>query len=339
MKYSENHLDEAVKIGIFSADQAVLFRSYILSSNTLTTKSQKALQHSGGLLVVFASLWLITSAWNRFGPIGILAISALYFIAFLAGGTLANTKNKMNNAGGMLVSIAIMVVPFLTYSLLQVFDFWPLAWEYADYYGWVTGKWLLVEASVLLVALPLLIKSKFPFIIFLIAFSTWFLSMDSIAIVLRTMAITWNQRAIISIVFGSITVSAGYAVDLKSQKEFSFWLYLLGLVTLSLGLSVFSNANIFRFILLGLVNILLIAIALFLSRNVFLVFGIIGIAQFLCRLSWVYFRGSVLLPFALAIMGAFLIYAGLFVKKNINRIDTMIKMRLPLFLFNLRPKR
>jgi uncharacterized membrane protein YjjP (DUF1212 family) len=116
-------------------------------------------------------------------------------------------------------------------------------------------------------------------------------------------------------------IGAGYYMDVKFKKDYSFWMYLFGLITLSSGLSVFYNDNILKFVLLGVANILLILFSLFINRTVFLVFGAIGLIEFLSRLSWEFFEGSVFFPFALTLIGVLLIISGIFLQKNKKKIE------------------
>jgi len=124
--------------------------------------------------------------------------------------------------GGLLFSISIAVTPLLVFSILRGFDFWPQEWSYNDYYIWIKGKWIILEISVILVALPILFKTKFPF---------------------------------------------------------------------------------------------------------------------LSRLSWEFFKGSVLFPFALTIIGVSLIFSGIFFQKNRKNIENNFINKLPVFILKLRPKR
>ena len=79
------------------------------------------------------------TSWNKFGPIGITIISAVYFVIFLFIAYLIFYKKNMEVAGGLLFSVSIAVIPLFVFSLLRVFDFWPQSWEYNDYYVWVKG--------------------------------------------------------------------------------------------------------------------------------------------------------------------------------------------------------
>jgi hypothetical protein len=279
------------------------------------------------------------TSWDNFGAIAITIISVIYFIIFFISGYYIFFNKKMEVAGGLLLAIPIAVTPLFVFSLLRLFDFWPQEWSYDDYYVWIKGKWIILEISAILVALPILIKTKFPFYLFLIAGSLWFFSMDIVPIIFETTKITWTQRAIISDFFGLFMIGIGYFADIKFKKDYSFWLYLFGLITLSSGLSVFYNDNVFKFIILGMINILMILFSIFINRNVFLVFGTIGLTEFLGRLSWEFFKGSAFFPIALTIIGILLIASGMFFQKNKKKIDENIVNKLPSFILNLRPKK
>jgi LPXTG-motif cell wall-anchored protein len=70
-----------------------------------------------------------------------------------------------------------------------------------------------------------------------------------------------------------------------------------------------------------------------------LVFGTIGLTEFLGRLSWKYFKGSVGFPFTLTIIGILLILLGMFFQKNKKKIDAYIKNSFPEFILKLRPQK
>jgi hypothetical protein len=337
MKYTDEQINKALEKGIFTDEQVKNFREYVQGFNNQTTKLQKVLYYGGGLLIISAMTWLMKRSWDDFGPVAITILSALYFIVFFTLGYILFLKKKMEVAGGLLLSIPIAVTPLFVFSILRLFNFWPQEWIYDDYYVWVKGKWIILELATIIVALPILIKTKFPFHVFLIAGSLWFISMDIIPILYEKTSITWTERAIISDFFGVLMIAIGYFADIKFKKDYSFWLYLFGLITLTSGLSVFYNDNAFKFIVLGLVNVFLILFSVFIKRNVFLVFGTIGLTEFLGRLSWKYFEGSAFFPLALTIIGVLLILLGIFFQRNKEKIDEYIKKNVPEYILKLRP--
>ncbi|MCL2184369.1 MAG: hypothetical protein FWB86_00750 [Treponema sp.] len=340
MKYTDEQLNDAVKNEIFTNEQIDQFKEFVNKNNSgQITKFQKLLYYGGGLLIISAMTWLMTTNWKNFGAVGVTIISAVYFIIFFFAGEFLFFKKNLEVAGGILYSVSIAIIPLFVFSLLKAFDFWPENWEYNDYYFWIKGKWLILELSLIAVALPILLRTKFSFIVFLIAGSLWFLSMDIIPIIEKTTKITWTERANISIIFGTIMILIGYFADIKFKKDYAFWMYLFGLIILSSGLSVFYNVNLFKFIVLGIANLILIFVSLFLNRNAFLVFGTIGLIQFLSRLSWKYFEDSVIFPFALTIIGVLLIVLGIYFQKNRKNIEEKLIKKLPSYILKLRPKR
>jgi hypothetical protein len=339
MKYTDEQLKEAINNNIFTQDQVNSFKILVADSNDQISKFQKVLYYGGCLLIISALTWLMKSSWDSFGSVGILCISISYFIVFSLAGYYLFFKKNLQTAGGLLFAIPIAITPLIVYSILKLLDFWPAKYAYDDYYIWINAKWIALEISTIIVALPILYKTKFPFHVFLIAGTLWFFSMDIVKILYADVDITWTKRAYISEIFGTIMIIIGYIIDLKFKKNYSFWLYLFGVITLVSGLSLFYNDNILGFIKLGLINIAFIVISLFLNRNVFLVFGAIGLIELLSRVSWKYFKGSPVFPFSLTIIGVLLIILGIFFQKNKIKIDEFIKNKSPVWLLKLKPNR
>jgi hypothetical protein len=339
MKYTDEQLNNAVKNEIFTDEQVHNFRDYVQSLDNQITKLQKILYYGGGLLIISAMTWLMIDNWQRFGAGAVTFFSGAYFVIFLFSGYIVFFRKKLEVAGGLLLSIPIAVTPLFVFSLLRIFNFWPQEWEYAEYYIWIKGKWIILEIITICVALPILIKTKFPFHVFLIAGTLWFFSMDIVPIIYEKTKITWTERAVISDFFGLFMIGVGYFADIKLKKDYSFWLYLFGLITLVTGLSIFYNDNVLKFVVLGIINVLLILFSVFINRNVFLVFGTMGLMEFLSRLSWKFFKGSALFPVALTIIGVLLIVVGIFFQKNKKRIDEYIKTKVPKRILKLRPQR
>lgn len=339
MKFSDKQLNDAVSNGIFTKDQVDNFKNYLNTAYSKTSGLLNILYYGGGLLVISALTWLMTSSWDSFGASGIVFFSLIYLISFFIAGYYVFFKKKLIIPGGMLFSIVIAITPLLVFGIMKMFDFWPDTVEYGDYYVWIKGKWIVLEISTLVVGLIIMKLTKFPFHMFLIAFTLWFFSMDIVPIILQTNTFTWTDRAIVSRIFGITMLIIAYVVDIKYQKDYSFWIYLFGLITLTSGLSVFYNEETIMLLIFGFTHILLIGFSIILERNVFLVFGIIGIMEFLSRLSYKYLEGSLLFPFTLTFIGVGLIVIGIYYQRNRSIIDKKITKHIPDFIFRLRPKR
>ena len=339
MRYTDEHLDEAINNNIFTEEQVMQFREYIQDSDKQVTKFQKTLYYIGALLIISAMTWLLSNSWDSFGAIGVSLVSALYFVVFLIAGYFVFFKKKMEIAGGLLFSIPIAVTPLLVFSVLDAIGVWHQGDHFNVFFIWIRVRGIILDISMILVALPILIKTKFPFHVFLISIALWSFSMNIAAFISQVHFLSWTDRANITKVFGFCMIALGYYADLKFKRDYSFWLYLFGSLTFLSGLSVFNHSDGFGFVLLGFASALMILFSLFINRNVMLVFGSIGLIQLLSRLSWEFFRDSVFFPFALTAIGVLLILAGIFLQKNRKHIEESIIKELPGFILALRPKK
>ena len=73
------------------------------------------------------------------------------------------------------------------------------------------------------------------------------------------------------------------------------------------------------------INIGLVAIALYLNRTVFLVFGAIGIHAYLGHLAYRVFADSFLFPFALAFLGLSLILVTVLAQSYLRRRSKIVE--------------
>src|SRR5215213_1456142 len=71
----------------------------------------------GALLVVFALGWFLIDRWEKLGPTGVLAISALYAVAFGAAGV-ALRHRGFSIAGGLAVTLGVMMTPVWGWAVL-----------------------------------------------------------------------------------------------------------------------------------------------------------------------------------------------------------------------------
>ncbi len=78
------------------------------------------------------------------------------------------------------------------------------------------------------------------------------------------------------------------------------------------------------FFVLLLIHVAMCFISLFLEESVFMVFGVIGLVEFLSRLSFELFKDSMLFPFALTVIGILSIALGIVYQKNRQRIETTV---------------
>lgn len=336
MKYTDKDLDLAVKNNIFTLEQKETFVTFIKEQNSESNPLQKFLFYTGALIIISGMTWLLGTCWADMDYAALLAISTVYFVVFTLAGVGVTRKLNIALGGNLLFCIAITVVPMIVYSILNLTGVWS-GDKYGDFYIWVRGKWIVLELSTIAVALLFLIKVRFHFIVFLISFCLWYLSMDIVPMIYRENWIGWFERANISKIFGILMLTAGYLLHLKKKRDYAFWLYLFGLFTLTFGFSFFYNANFPGFIILLLIHIAMCFVSLFLEEPVFMVFGAIGIGEFLSRMSYKLFKDSMLFPFALTLLGVVIIVIGIIYQKNRRKIEDAINKLIPEGAKKLRP--
>jgi hypothetical protein len=183
---------------------------------------------------------------------------------------------------------------------------------------------------------------RFPFILMITAFALWFMSMD-VADWLRGNQYSWSGsswalRRNVSLCFGLVLIPIAWMVDLRrTDKDFGYWLHLVGIVTFWGGLTAMNSGSEIGKLLYCLINIALVLFAVFLSRRVYAVFGTIGIMMYLGHLSYKVFKDSLLFPFALTLLGVAIIGLGLLYFRNAARIEAAVMRNLPSWLMRLRP--
>jgi hypothetical protein len=134
----------------------------------------------GALLIMAAMGWLLTEAWMRIGDSALLAI-ALPHIAALTLFALSLQRRGQPIAAGVLAAVAVSIVPLAVFAVERLAGWWPLddaQGDYHQYYTYVQGGWLAMEAATVVAGLLMLRLVPFPFIVMPIAVALWFMSMD-----------------------------------------------------------------------------------------------------------------------------------------------------------------
>jgi hypothetical protein len=141
----------------------------------------------------------------------------------------------------------------------------------------------------------------------------------------------WLLRKWFSVCFGLLMVSVAFWVDLRSRftRDYSFWLYLFGLLAFWCGLTSLGSPQLAGKLVYLAINLALILVGAVLVRRTFTVFGAIGLAIVLGDLSWRLFRASWLFPIALTLIGIAIIYAGIWWSRNEARVANRLRSALP----------
>ncbi len=161
----------------------------------------------------------------------------------------------------------------------------------------------------------------FSFLTAPITFATWAMATLDIA------GLIWNspsafQETLVTVLFGSAMVSISVVLDRKNyQQDFAFWGYIFG------GLALWGGLTYYFFscdgwdstcvlygpwrIAYGLISTGLMVVAVFLNRQVFVVYGGFGVAIYLFWIVDRLFSDSWAFPIVLTLVGLLIIYSGI----------------------------
>jgi hypothetical protein len=211
--------------------------------------------------------------------------------------------------------------------------------RYQGFHVWIKSSWLPMEIATILAGLLALRFYPFSFIVFVIAYALWFMSMDLTPWLFRNEDLNWETRKNVSMAFGLVVMLAAWVVDVKrsQDQDFAFWLHLSGLMAFWGGLTFSSSDSEVAKALYCLINVALILLSVFLMRRAYALFGAIGICLYLGHLASKVFADSLLFPFALSLVGILVIAAGLVLHRHHGALSAWMSKRLPDTLRRLRP--
>lgn len=139
------------------------------------------------------------------------------------------------------------------------------------------------------------------------------------------------QRELVSICVGLLMVVSAVCVDLRTRAkpDYAFWLYSVGALVFWGGLSWYTLDYAMPKLVYFLLNLLLIAVGVLLSRRIFVVLGALGSFGYLNYLAFSIFRDSGLFVIALAAIGLSIIYLGILWQKHAFVITARLQQILP----------
>ena len=273
----------------------------------------------GALIVIGAMGWFMTKAWEDLGGLGLFTVAACYAICFVMAGRVLWKKAGMRVPAGLLITVAVCMVPLAVYGLERWTGFWPAndPGAYTRFHPYINGSWLIMEAAAIVAGLVALRFFRFPFITAPIAYALWYMSMDLVHLISGGGYMSWHEKANITAVFGALMLLGAYLTDLLGKSEdYAFWAYLFGTVIFWGGLSSMeSHSEIGRFIYF-LINLFLILCSIALRRRVFMVFGALGVFWYLSHLAYSVFQDSILFPLVLTVIGLLIIFLGVQYQKR-----------------------
>ncbi|AYC31906.1 DUF2157 domain-containing protein [Pseudomonas cavernae] len=339
-KFDSQDLARAVSAGVLQPGQDQALLQFLRQQPETRASFQLAhiAYYFGALLIMGAMGWLLTEAWMSIGELALLLVALAYMGLFTLTG-LSLWQRGQRIPGGLLGAVAVSLTPLAVFAVERLTGLWPLddgQRDFHDYYVYVRGGWLAMEAATLLVGLLMLRLLPFPFIVMPIAVALWFMSMDLTELVYGGI-FDWDQRRWISLWFGLALLLVSLLVDGRSRQDFAFWGYFAGLLAFWGGLSLMDSGSELGKALYCLINLGLMSVAVLLRRPLFMVFGAIGVAGYLGHLAYEVFEDSLLFPILLTLIGLAVIGLGIAYQKRRDALTAGLRARLPASLLSFLP--
>ncbi|MDH3659890.1 MAG: hypothetical protein OEU92_07660 [Alphaproteobacteria bacterium] len=339
----KDDLRRAVDAGVIDAEQGdALWRFLAPAAQPETSTPRLSVMHVlwyGGTLIIIAAMGLFSStAFAEWGG-GALSITAIVYAAVFIFFARVLRERDLWLPGGLCMTIAVTMAPLFVFGVQDALGWWHQGdpGNYKDFYHWIKGSWLPMEIATIAAGLVAMAFYRFPFLVAPIAVALWFMSMD---LVPWFFGVDWNsfdQRRIVSIWFGLAMLVVAWVVDMRARQDHAFWLHLFGLLAFWGGLNISESDSHFEKAIYCLINVLLLAAALFLQRRLYAVCGAIGIAFYLGDLAASVFKDALLYPFALSLIGLLIFTAGLLYHRHQTAIEAWTNRCIPPWLDALRP--
>lgn len=315
MRMTRQDITAAVKAGIITDQQAQKLADFWHQHHdeVPTFRLTHLLYYFGGLLAISAITLFVTSAWEMMQGLPLFVLSVLLFIFGLLF-TRYFLNNKLTIPAGIMSTFSLAVVPVGIYSLQTWLGYFPkTSFDYADYHSFIDWSWMPMEVGTLLVGVVMLYFYRFPFLLFPISVTLWYMSMDLYPLLFRPEEYTYTARSLFSMYFGLCVLAVALYMDFKhsdDKKDYAFWLYLFGVMAFWGGLSSQSSDSELSKFFYCMINVFMVFVSVFLNRRVFAVFGAFGILGYLGYLSFNVFSGSLGFPVVLIFLGILIILVG-----------------------------
>jgi hypothetical protein len=307
--------------GLITAEQTAAIRQYVDSSGSEIEQKAGLEQrpglnmitiayYFGAFMILLAYTFFVGLQWEELGLVGQTLITAGTLAGLGAIGYFLRRAGFVM-AGNLLIFAGTGIVPLLVYSLQRLTGLWPdqeiLA--YADFYQLIRPQWIIMELASIIAALVVIRLIRFPLLVLLVAFWCWYLSMDLASWISGDSYWIWGdtERAVGAVV-GIGMLGVGMLLQRFARKDYSFWLYLFGHITVLSHLASLAFDHEGLVGLLFLITYLVFVVAsVWLQRRVFLVFGALGCYSYVSYLAFQVFDGALGFTFALAAIGLLIV--------------------------------
>jgi hypothetical protein len=349
---TEKQVQDAARAAGLTADQSLVLLAALQRAATdnpsaaVTAGLRFDLTHLlwyGGALIVLGSMGLFsTLAFSQMGGAALTLTAIVYAAVFTAIGHHIWHRRKLTTPGGLLIAVAVGMVPLAVYGIQDMAGVWDTAGQhtaYRDYYIWIKASWVPMEIATIVTGVLAFVFYRFSFILAIVGSALWFLSMDLAPWIVGADDLSFELRRKVSFCFGIAVLLVAWAVDVTRDRDVdsAFWLHVAGVAAFWGGLTFAPSSSEIGKALYCAVNIGLVLLSVYLRRRIYAVFGVIGIAVYLGHLAEKVFKDSLLFPFALSLVGVAVIALGLHLHSRRQAFSAYLDENLPAVLKRIRP--
>jgi hypothetical protein len=193
------------------------------------------------------------------------------------------------------------MVPFTLHGLTHAIGWFPAtSAPPQDLSALLAGPAFLSSAAAVLAFAAAAWRFPYPPLAALLALSGWIVAMDAAPVAFGA-AISWEQRAIVSVLVGTTVLSLALAFDRRLLREFAGWLYRAGAAALAFGLVTVAPSGAAAALLHLALQAALVALGLLVRRRALVVAGALALAVDGGRLAATQASGASLVAFAVAV--------------------------------------
>lgn len=327
MDDGDKRLDEAVTLGIITADQAHAIRGLSVPSAAGAAEAPRAFNAAmiayllGAVTVLIAMAWFVADRWTWLGAGGVLAVAVLYAALFLFVARVLR-REGFATASGLAVLFAVAMAPLATVALIELTGWLGLprgvACGYPDRVFWACrGEEVLAELVAALAALVALRQVRFSLLVApLVAIAVRMLFHVSEAV----NGGLWGDATAgwIWVIGASALAAAAYVTDRRQQgdEDYARWIHAGAAISALVATAQLLNAyEGYRHLLIPGAFVAFAA-ALTMRRFAWLALGMIWFVWYLGWLASDVFRGTPVFPIVLAAIGLAVIVATVWVQRN-----------------------
>lgn len=307
---------------------------------------QQLLWYSGAGIVIIAMSWFLLQAFELFSGGGILTLALLYGAGFTAVGSWLLRKPDLKTPGGLLITLAVGMVPLAVFGVEHMAGMWNSAASAQRDIEPIRN--LLMEGALVAAGLLAIRFVRFPFLGLPVAAGAWLITLDLVRLAAGVNGIGAQEQQLITVGFGALMVLASAIIDRRTREDFALWGYFFGVAAMWFGLGAalfisYGNGGLFNlndgaaWAVWCVANVGLLFSSVLLRRRVFQVYGSLGVLGYLGYLTFSVFANSPLFPLYLIGLGVGVIGLGVVYQIYHKRIEDAIHAALPQALKNLLP--